>query len=149
MNWIMIGIGAVITFLICLGLNTIDVDRIEANNTATLQAQIKSDTDKCKQDQQITSAASTRYENQITFLNSELERLRNTAPAVVYVTKPSIRPNATAPKQSGQSVANAIDSGTFIDYSGDCESDRLKVIGLQDFINKVWEANDPTQKGLY
>jgi hypothetical protein len=134
-------IGCIVTFLICLGLHSLDVDRIEANNAATLAAQIKSDNDKCNADKEITSNASTKYENQISSLNSELERVRNATPAIVYVTRQASRPNATAPKQPGSSVANAINSQPLISESNDCETDRLKTIGLQEFINAVWANN--------
>ena len=128
MNWLPTILGAIGATIICVMLHTIDVNRIQNANAKALAAQLKSDDIKCQEAKQISTSVSQKYEDQISALSSELNRVRNATPAVVYVTRKASRPNAAATKQSGSCSANAIDSGKFIDFAGNCETDRLKVI---------------------
>ena len=148
MYWITAIAAAVITFLVCLGLHTLDVDRITAANVKAVADQVQFDIKKCEAEKEITTNVSNDYEKQIDTLNGQLNSLRHAAPRIVYVKQPAGGHHAAA-KQSINGSANAIDSVKFYDYAGTCETDRLKVIGLQKFINEVWALADPASKGIY
>ena len=140
MTWqIPFGIGIIVASAFLILLHLWDVNRIEDKNDAALKAQVTFNIKQCDADKQITTNASSDYENKINALNDQLDKLRQQPARIVYVTKQASGSNATAPGHINAG-SNAIDSSKFTSYGGSCEKLRLQVIGLQDFINKTWVA---------
>lgn len=90
----------------------------------------------------LTQKVSQNYENLLSQRDADFNRVQRKASTCVIVQpSPSTnRPNATD-KPDKQNIANGIFAGTFFDFSRECETDRAKVIGLQEFIKEVYQAN--------
>lgn len=132
-NW-KVCLGAAGAFLIALGLHNLDVNRIQARAAKELTAQVQADIKLCDSDKAKTTKAETYYETQIVALNSELNKLRKRPSTCIPITRPASGSNATdKPSKSGDGNG-AVTSGALLDFAGECEIDRIKVITLQGFI---------------
>jgi len=138
MNWLFVALGAIPTLVISIFLHNWDVNRLQKINDDKLAAQVQFDIKQCADEKQITSNVGTDYENKINDLNDQLNKLRQQAPRIIYVTKPATGANAAGAKGIN-AEGNGIDSSRFIEYGGKCEKLRLTVSGLQDFINQTWK----------
>lgn len=130
----------ILTFLICLGLHTLDVDRIEAKSVQTVANQVTFDIKKCEAEKQITTNVSKDYETQINILNGQLDSLRRQPSKCVPVSQPAARCNATT-KQPITAKPDGISSAWLYSYAGEAESYRLRLIACQSFISQVWANN--------
>lgn len=133
--WPQIIAASVLTVLICYGLHSLDIDRVQSKAASTLASQMQFDIKQCESQKQITSKSETDYETAIAQRDADIKRLRNQPTKLVYITKPASSSNA-ANQPNQPSSANAIDSGRLYDFSGECEADRIKVNILQSFITQ-------------
>jgi hypothetical protein len=138
-------IGVIVTFLICFGLHTWDVDRIIAKDALALKAQAAFDIMQYHDQKQITSNSDKTYENLLADRDALARQLRDKTPSIVYVTKPASGSHAAAQhaKLPGADGCGAqpVAAAKLYDIGNDCETERDKVITLQKFINDTWKAN--------
>lgn len=114
----------------------------ELKHEKALAAQVKADREICESSKRITSNVEQNYESQIATLSADLQRLRNTPTKCVPVARTASKSDgATSTKKPGNADGGITDIRLY-EFAGECEQDRLKVIGLQDFIKQTWEAND-------
>lgn len=96
--------------------------------------------EKYEKNNKITEEVANEYENTIDKLNADLRRLRAQPVQCHAVTRKagSADESAAGKKLSG---GNGLRSDWLYDYAGRCEGERLKVIGLQNFINEIYKPN--------
>jgi len=93
--------------------------------------------------QNLTQTVSVKYENDISKRDAALKRLRQRPAACVPVHTASGPSSGNATHQPDQPLAGVgVSSSFLIDFAGSCETDRIKVNALQDFINTTWKANE-------
>lgn len=107
-----------------------------------LQLQMKTQADKYEEANKITQKVGDDYEKAITKRDADIKRLskRPASCISVYPAQPASGSDATN-QPDKPSAGNGVSSSFLISYSGECETDRIKVIALQDFIAKVWADN--------
>ncbi len=110
------------------------------NQITTLYAQLESERAKIKANQQLTREVSQNYEDAINKRNADLKRLQNRPARCVPVTATAGSGDA-ANGGSQPDTANGITDSKLYDFASDCETDRIKVVTLQNFISKVWDNN--------
>lgn len=115
----------------------------QAGAIARLKAEVSSQNHMiaaCEKQKQISYEVSNEYQGRITDLNSKLASLRLRFDEVcIPVNQSPGRPNAT-PAEGKLPGQNGVYAGALLDFARDCEQERLKVIGLQDFITKANDA---------
>lgn len=88
----------------------------------------------------ISERVSNDYQATINLLNDDIKRLRlNQARCHTVVSKASGVDGSSAKPELPE--GNGVRSDWLYDFAGRCEAERLKVIGLQNFINRTWEKN--------
>lgn len=142
MSWLSLW-PAIPAFILSLGLHSLYMDWIvEPGQEIAIAAQYKTLTEQCAADKKLTEDANVKYQSELDALNSRLTAVKLRKPArCVPVAIASKRPDATAApaKLLGP---YGLDSGWLYDYAGDAERERLKVMGLQEFIRKVWSTRN-------
>lgn len=90
----------------------------------------------------LTQTVSQNYENILTQRDADYNRVQKRASTCVIVqpSTPARSPDATY-KPNEQNIANGVSAGTLFDFARDAETDRAKVISLQEFIKEVYKAN--------
>lgn len=85
----------------------------------------------------ITEETANEYQDTISRLNADLKRLQQRPVRCYAPTSPS---GGTDGSTAGSQLSggNGIRSDWLYDFAGRCEGERIKVIGLQTFINRVW-----------
>lgn len=110
-----------------------------------LNSEINDLLSKCKNAQEITSTVSQKYEDDDTKRNADLNELRGLPASCLAIHSASQANGSNATDKQNQPDSGAqISSAFLINYAGECEADRIKVIALQDFINKTWDSFDGT-----
>lgn len=125
-------------------LHTVDVDRIEANNAATIKTQIESDTKTCATAQNITKGTDDALTSKTNGLDTDylaaLNSLReqsaasHNSPAASGVNHGTACPSIHVCK-------NGVDAGALLSYAKDAEHYRLQLSSCQSFITETWAAN--------
>lgn len=95
---------------------------------------------KCNADKKLTNEVSQNYENQIFALNKRIGDLLR-KPARCVIAKSAGHSDA-APVTGANAGTYGISSEWLYQFAGEGERYRLQVIGLQDFINRVWQTNN-------
>lgn len=124
-------------------LHMVDVNRIEARQRDALQEQATALQEQCNADKKLTEGVENDYQKQVNALNGTIDALRLRKPArcvPVRVAVPAKRPDATTPEPK-LPIGDGIGSEYLIDYAARAEECRLKLMGLQGFVNQVWKAN--------
>lgn len=87
----------------------------------------------------ITEEVGNEYQNTIDKLHADIKRLqsRNIRCVPVAGTAGWTNAGTAETKLSGR---GGISSEWIIDFAGRCEGERLKVIGLQNFINRIYDS---------
>lgn len=118
-----------------------DVDRIEARQAQALTEQATALQEQCNANKKITQGVEDAYSKQVNSLGDTIRalRLRKPARCVPIASKPPQRPNAATP-EAKLPDGDGIQSEYLIDYAGRAEECRLKLIGLQGFVNQVWKS---------
>lgn len=93
-----------------------------------------------KQNILISERVSNDYQATIDQLNLDLKRMRVKQVHCHVLASASAKPNETTSKRK-LPEGNGLRSDWLREFSGRCEAERLKVIGLQNFINQTWEKN--------
>lgn len=88
----------------------------------------------------ITEETANEYQNTISRLNSDLKRLQQ-RPVRCFAPTSASSSIDGSPAGSQLSGGNGIRSDWLYDFAGRCEGERIKVKGLQSFINRVWSRN--------
>lgn len=142
MSWILgnlklIGILAAITALLGAGgyVGKEIEKRYAERELKALEATL---TAQCEKDKAITTEASKTYEANITALNKRISALRMQPASCVPVTSPTPGHNA-APGAGQLSGAHGVTDQSLFDFAGDAETDRLKLIACQGFVQRVWK----------
>lgn len=117
-----------------------DVHRLKAErNTAQANEQ------QCNDDKKITEGVSHDYQIKAAALRTQLaalKRLRDHAQCVPVAGETGGSDGAAAGgKLSG---GNGVSAGYLLDFAARCEDDRLKILGLQQFVTKTWSRPSPT-----
>lgn len=86
----------------------------------------------------ITEEVGNEYQKTIDKLNADIKRLRSYNARCYPITITSGGANATTAGRE-LPVRDGIDSRWLYDFAGRCEGERLKVIGLQKFIDRIYE----------
>lgn len=139
-NWKTI-LGVIATAALCYLLHTVDVDRIEADNAATVKAQIESDKTACINAQNITKGVDDGLSKNLTGLDADyaaaLGKLRQQSAAPSNPAAASGVGHGTAcPTINAR--AHGIDSGALLSYAKDAEHYRLQLTSCQTFITDTW-----------
>lgn len=133
---------AIPAFLIAAALHWLDVAYIvEPRHKAELEAQQTALIDQCNAAKKLTEEASNEYQKNLSNLDKQLATLRMRKPArCVPVARVAGGPHdhAEPTKLLGP---YGLSSEWAFEYAGDAEKTRLQLIGLQDFIKKVWNNN--------
>lgn len=95
-----------------------------------------------KEGLRITEDAQNEYQDTINRLNADLKRLRANPVRCHTVAAPAGDADES-PAGEQLPVGNGLRSDWLYDFAGRCEGERLKVLGLQNFINKMYERGDP------
>jgi hypothetical protein len=102
-----------------------------------LKAQEKATAD-CETERDISYETSEKYQDQLSNLDRKLRALRvQYSTACIKIEAPGGSNATTAPgKLSGQ---NGITAEALLDFAGQCERERIKVIGLQEYSKRLNE----------
>lgn len=87
----------------------------------------------------ITEEVGNEYQNSLNTLDADARRLRNVPVRCYPVAGTTGGIDASAAKDK-LSEGIGIRSEWIYDFAGRCEAERLKVIGLQNFINRIYDA---------
>ena len=105
---------------------------LESQKTALIE--------ECKADKALTEKVSNDYQAKAANLNDQLAALKRLhQPRCLPIAGEAGRLNG-GPTKDKLSGRNGVDSSTLYDYAAKAERCRLQLIGLQDFINRVWDA---------
>lgn len=123
---------------------------IEASKVPSLEStisalnnQIIEERERVKKNQQLTETISQTYETNLSKLDSDIKRLRSRAAQCYALSSAAETNRNNAASLTGiPPSANGISSDWLIDFAADSEKDRLKVLGLQSFINKIYQLNE-------
>lgn len=135
---VFLGIG--IASAVLITLHNLDIGRIEAKQATELQAQKDADKKICDNNKKITSNSENYYEALYTASNAKLNSMLQHPPKCVPITKSAHSGNATNVINK-QDSSNGISSDALYNFAGECETDRIKVMTLQNFIQQVWKIN--------
>lgn len=124
-------------------------DRLNASHAAAMAEQVTLLRKECDTAQNLTKGVSSEYQKKNTRLSAELARVKRlyggeAARCVPVASNPAGHSGAaTGAVVSGAHgvAASGITSGALIDYAGDAEQVRLRLIGCQDFVRRVWAAH--------
>lgn len=114
-----------------------DIKRIKEERTAA-----QKESRLCDLDRTLTEEVAYDYETDISNLNAQLANTRKllaNARCVPTVTGPDTSPDGTTAGEK-LSGGDGINTGYLLDFAGRCEETRLKVKGLQSFINQTWQS---------
>lgn len=142
MNWFPVILGAAVSFLICLGLHSLDIDRIEAKQKEALASQIQYDLRQCDADKQITKGVADDIEKQRNALSDQLTalKLRHKSRIVMPSTGRAISPDDPG-KQNINVGTNGLSTDWLYDFAGQGTTYQNTVTNWQDFYSKVKAAN--------
>lgn len=136
--------GAVLTAIVALLLHNWSISHLESKQAKALDTQKTELENKCTADKKITEDISSDYQSKINQLNGQLASLRMRMPSVcipvITGQANGSHASSTAGQHGGQN--GGITSDALYGFSGECETYRLRLIGLQNFVNKVWAQND-------
>lgn len=95
----------------------------------------------CETDKIIASEVSNEYQKKLTDLDTQLRDLRRVyRDTCVPINRPSGRRHAAAPEGELREP-DGIEAEWLIDYAGDAERVRLRLLGCQDFLNRLGESD--------
>lgn len=136
----MLGVFAFAAFMVICGYKY-GVSIEHARGAKDLTAQIAADTKSCDQDKQLTKEASDDFQAKLAARDSELARVKRLHPntCIPITSRPAVGVDGNAVGRQPDS-GNGIASDALFDFAGRCEGDRLKALGLQDFLTKTWKA---------
>lgn len=149
--WPLVGLsaggGALLAGGLAFLLHSWDVNNIEDRHRKALDAQNTTLIAECEADKLITTEVSYDYQQKNRALNAQLAKLKRVH------SQPACAPLQSAGPAGGangtpEGTLNAGPSGGrgglnvewLYDYGAECEQYRLQLIGLQDFVNRTWEA---------
>lgn len=97
--------------------------------------------EQCESDKALTEGVSNDYQSKIRSLNNQLGKYRGmlSQSTCIPLTGEAIGSNGS-PAAGELSGRNGINSHYLIDFAGRAEETRLKLLGCQDFINKLYES---------
>jgi len=109
---------------------------LEQKALLTLETELNN---RCVKQQKLTGEISNAYQNNLSGVDEQLDNIRmqsrNEISNIIPISRTTSRPDAGT--ESGkQDKSDAIPAIKLIEFSGTCEKDRLKILGLQDFIRK-------------
>lgn len=131
--WLTTLIGAISATIVSFFVGYWYVGHLKAEQAAALASQIKFDISQCQDSKNITTNADKTYEDLYNAASLELNRLRSQPATCVHVTKSTSSGHATH-KPNKPHNSDGISSQSLYDYAGQAETDRIKVITLQQFI---------------
>lgn len=138
-KWLPIAIAVSATLGLSWMLHSLDVNRREKNHLLALEQKEIEIKQKCAEDKKLTEEVSHGYQQDIANLNAQLaKRLRQPTRCIVPATGKAAGLNAT-PTSNELSGQDGVDALSYIAYAGECEQVRLQLIGLQKFVNLVWD----------
>lgn len=119
--------------------------RVDAGKVPGLEAQLKTAGTELENQKKSCEAAKTttqevtkNYENLLAQRDADIAELRK-RPATcvpIYISRSASGGDAAhQPNLAGE--GNGVSSSFLIDFAGSCETDRIKVITLQDYINRI------------
>jgi len=136
-DWLQVILTAIATATIAFGLHEMDVEFIKANQAAALAAQKQELSTQCDEAKQLTEKVSHDYETQLSSLNAQLSKLRQSTICVPIAPN---TPRHNGPAASSRSPGkNEIAAGTLYDYAGDYAKERLQLVACQNFVTQTWE----------
>lgn len=140
-NWKIIAYGATVMAIFGSGYY-VSSQIAETRQEKALAAQELKLQAACAADKKLTENSSHAYQTKVSALTRQLADAKRmfAAKCIMPVTGEarSSDGSARAGEYAGQ---NAVNAGTLIDYAGECETYRLQVISLQDFINDTWKTH--------
>lgn len=93
----------------------------------------------CEKERKISYEASEKYQTRLSDLDRQLNSLRVQYRTVCIPVDAPGRPDATA-AEGKLSGPHGVNAEALLEFAAACEKERLKVIGLQDFITKANDA---------
>lgn len=128
-------LGAIAGFGLCWMLHLIILSNARIDFQQQLEKDRAAQLQACEKDKLITKDVSNGYAKDIAALNTKLRGLRKSCQSSVSVTRPASGANATS---GGAINARPVAFDDLTEYGGDCETYRLKLKNLQEFITKTW-----------
>lgn len=149
--------GGLLIGLVAFGLHSCDVDKINAKHkTAMEEAKKQCDGEKlalqtqCKDDATLTGGISYDYQNIIAGGNADyadlLQRYQNN-PIELFQSAPAGRGTDATDKQDQPRKASGITPAKYFGFANECETDRGKVIGLQETICALYYTRQQIEAG--
>lgn len=136
MIWYVPAIGGfLLASIIAYTAHSLDVDRLELKAEKDKQAQVQYDVKQCQEAKDLTAKSEQDYESQIAKRDADIAalKLRYGTCAIMPVAKPA-RVSHAANQPNKPSKSDGILISSLLDYAGECEKDRIKVVTLQGFI---------------
>ncbi len=130
-------VGAAFLFMLLLSAGSSALAKHEMSVNQHLQTQIDLANEALAREQhnqQIVSEVSNAYENRLSNLNRQLALARLRPSGCVPVSSPTGRLNGSAGPSAGPV---GITSESLLNFEGTCHKEVFKLIGLQEFVNKV------------
>ncbi|WP_020184557.1 hypothetical protein [Methylopila sp. 73B] len=128
-------LAAVIGGLLVWFVHTMLRDVAEIRHAQAMEAQQKSLVAECAASKQKSQEAFNDFQKRLDTRDGELaaaRRLLADRPTVL-IRRPAGQSGQTAPAGE-HGAADGVDTGTFLDFAGECEGYRLQVSGLLDFV---------------
>lgn len=124
--------------------------RLEVAETKSLKGEItgleqyldeaQKEVDQCVSDKALTEKVSNDYQRSIGSLRSQLNSLRNNPRCIpVQTPSPTDGHNGTTAERK-LSGADGLRAGYLLEYAGNAEETRLKLIACQKFVNQLYES---------
>jgi hypothetical protein len=93
----------------------------------------------CNDQKKITEEASHEYQKKLRAANDRLAHLKRLhANTCLPIARPSDGSNGAAAAVDTRS--NGLAAAPLLDLAAECDGYRAQLIGLQDFINRVWDS---------
>lgn len=143
-------IGLIIAFLLSTGAviwrinhafnEAAKVDGLE-QQIRILKVQHQADKDQCEADKVLTEKVETDYENKLSDLSDQLADIKRLRPNKCVFPTAGQASQFNAAADNGKPAAeNGLETDWLYDFAGTCEGFRLQIIGLQEFINRLYES---------
>lgn len=139
-DWKLIGIFFAILAL-GFGLHELSIWTLNLRHQHELASQATALNTRCETEKETTREVSHEYQTKLSSLNAQLARLKRVQSRCILPESdaPAGRDGATPAGQLPRS--NGISTDWLIEYAGNAEETRLKLLSCQDFITKTLKEN--------